>query len=137
MLTFFTAPLAIIPSKASTPVKKVTVAAIERTTALVGIAAAAMLYVFTSPAIALGCIVGSGFMIANFFLLTLVGGGILALGRGRGGLSMAGILLIPIKLLFFLVVSYVIISRLRVNVPGFVAGVLTQFAAVFIESWRD
>jgi len=76
-------------------------------------------------------------MIANFFLLTLVGGGILALGRGRGGLSMAGILLIPIKLLFFLVVSYVIISRLRVNVPGFVAGVLTQFAAVFIESWRD
>lgn len=116
--------------------RSVTIPAIERTTAVVGIAAAAILYAFASPAIALGCLVGSAFMIANFFMLAIVGGGILALGRGRRGLSMAGILLIPLKLLFFLVVSYVIVSRLHVNVPGFVAGVLTQFTAIFIEVWR-
>jgi hypothetical protein len=75
-------------------------------------------------------------MIANFFLLAIVGGGILALGRGRGGLSLLGTLLIPSKLIFFLVVSYLLVSRLHVNVPGFVAGVLTQFAAIFIEVWR-
>jgi hypothetical protein len=116
--------------------RSVTLPAIERTTAVVGIAAAAILYALASPAIALGCLVGSAFMIANFFMLAIVGGGILALGRGRGGLSMAGILLIPLKLLFFLVVSYVIVSRLHVNLPGFVAGVLTQFAAILIEVWR-
>jgi hypothetical protein len=114
----------------------VTLPAIERTTAVVGIAAATILYAFVSPAIALGCLFGSAFMIANFFLLAIVGGGILALGRGRGGLSLLGTLLIPSKLIFFLVVSYLLVSRLHVNVPGFVAGVLTQFAAIFIEVWR-
>jgi hypothetical protein len=116
--------------------RSVTLPAIERTTAIVGIAATAILYAFVSPAISLGCLLGSAFMIANFFLLAIVGGGILALGRGRGGLSLLGMLLIPLKLIFFLVVSYLLVSRLHVNVPGFVAGVLTQFAAISIEIWR-
>jgi hypothetical protein len=113
----------------------VTIATIERTTAVVGVFAALMLYAFGPPAIALGCVVGSAFMIANFFLLALVGGGIIALARG-GGVSILGILLVPIKLAFFIGASYIIVVRLHVSVPGFVTGVLTQFVAILIEIWR-
>jgi hypothetical protein len=49
---------------------------------------------------------------------------------------MLAILLLPLKLAFFLGAAYVIVSVLRVNIPGFVTGVLTQFAAIFIETWR-
>ena len=113
-----------------------TIAGIERTTAITGVAAAVLLYIFVSPPAALGCVAGSAFMIVNFFLLALVGGGIIAMAGGRAGLSMAAILLIPLKLAFFLGAAYVIVSVLHVNIPGFVAGVLTQFAAIFIETWR-
>jgi len=113
-----------------------TIAGIERTTAITGVAAAALLYIFVSPPAALGCVAGSAFMIVNFFLLALVGGGIIAMAGGREGLSMAAILLIPLKLAFFLGAAYVIVSVLHVNIPGFVAGVLNQFVAIFIETWR-
>jgi hypothetical protein len=111
-----------------------TIAAIERTTAVVGIFAALIIYAFGPSAVALGCVVGSAFMIANFFLLALVSGGIIASARGGG--SILGTLLVPIKLAFLIVVSYIIVVRLHVSVPGFVAGVLTQFVAIFIEIWR-
>jgi hypothetical protein len=113
-----------------------TIAGIERTTAITGVAAAALLYIFVSPPTALGCVAGSTFMIVNFFLLALVGGGIIAMASGGKGLSMLAILLLPLKLAFFLGAAYVIVSVLRVNIPGFVTGVLTQFAAIFIETWR-
>jgi hypothetical protein len=113
-----------------------TIAGIERTTAITGVAAAALLYIFVSPPTALGCVAGSAFMIVNFFLLALVGSGIIAMASGAKGFSMAAILLIPLKLGFFLGAAYVIVSVLHVNIPGFVAGVLTQFAAIFIETWR-
>jgi hypothetical protein len=111
-----------------------TIAAIERTTAVVGIFAALIIYAFGPSAVALGCVVGSAFMIANFFLLALVSGGIIASARGGG--SILGTLLVPIKLAFLIVVSYIIVVRLHVSVPGFVTGVLTQFVAIFIEIWR-
>jgi hypothetical protein len=113
-----------------------TIAGIERTTAITGVAAAALLYIFVSPPAALGCVAGSAFMIVNFFLLALVGGGIIAMASGGKGLSALAILLIPLKLAFFLGAAYVIVSLLHVNIPGFVAGVLTLFAAIFIETWR-
>ena len=113
-----------------------TIAGIERTTAITGVAAAALLYIFVSSPAALGCVAGSTFMIVNFFLLALVGGGIIAMASGGKGLSMLAILLLPLKLAFFLGAAYVIVSVLHVNIPGFVAGVLTQFAAILIETWR-
>jgi hypothetical protein len=113
-----------------------TIPGIERTTAITGVVAAALLYIFVSPPAALGCVAGSAFMIVNFFLLALVGGGIVAMASGGKGLSVVAILLIPLKLAFFLGAVYVIVSVMRVNIPGFVAGVLTQFAAIFIEAWR-
>jgi hypothetical protein len=113
-----------------------TIAGIERTTAITGVAAAALLYIFVSPPAALGCVAGSAFMIVNFFLLALVGGGIIGMASGGKGLSMVAILIIRLKLAFFLGAAYLIVSVLHVNIPGFVAGVLTQFAAIFIETWR-
>jgi len=114
--------------------QRATIAGIERRTAIIGILSAATLSIFAAPAIGFACALGSVFMIINFFLLALVGGGILALARG--GTATLAILLIPLKLAFFIGVSYLIIARLHANVPGFVAGVLTQFAAIFIEVWR-
>ncbi len=113
-----------------------TIAGIERTTVITGVAAAALLYIFVSPPAALGCVAGSAFMIVNFFLLALVGGGIIAMASGAKRLSAFALLLIPLKLAFFLGAAYVIVSVLHVNIPGFVVGVLTQFAAIFIETWR-
>ena len=113
-----------------------TIVGIERMTAIVGGFAAAALYLLAAPGVALACLVGSAVMVANFFLLTIVGGGILAIARGEGGASRAGVLLAPIKLLFLIVVVYAVVSVFRLNVPGFVAGVLTQFVAILIETWR-
>jgi hypothetical protein len=75
-------------------------------------------------------------MIANFFLLAMVGGGMIAVARRRRSVAMVSLLIIPLKLTFFLGVTYLIIGQFQVNVPGFVAGVLTQFVAIFIEVWR-
>lgn len=116
--------------------KSVTIAGIERTTAIVGAVTAAALYLCAGSEIAAGAAVGCAFMVVNLFLLAIVGRGIIAMSRGGGGLSLLGILLIPIKLLFFIGVSYLIVSRLKVDLAAFVVGVLTQPTAMLIEVWR-
>jgi hypothetical protein len=116
--------------------KSVTIVGIGRATAIVGVVIAIVFYLFAGSAAAIGVLAGSGFIIVNFFLLALVGHGIVAMGRAGGGISILGILLIPLKLLFFIGVSYVIVSRFKVEVGPFVAGVLTQPVAILIEVWR-
>jgi hypothetical protein len=116
--------------------KSVTIPGVERTTAIVGVVLTIALYVTAGPAFAFGTITGSTFMIVNFFLLAIVGRAILAMSSGSGGLSLFGILLIPIKLIFFIGVSYLIVRRLEVNLGAFIAGVLTQPAAILIEVGR-
>jgi hypothetical protein len=105
-------------------------------TAIVGGFATGTLYLLRLPGPALACAAGSVVMIVNFFLLAAVAGGIVAIARERGGVSRAGILLAPLKLLFLIVAVYAIVSVFHLNVPGFAAGILTQFAAIFIETWR-
>jgi hypothetical protein len=39
-------------------------------------------------------------------------------------------------MMLFLVVAYLLISRLQVDLPGFALGVLTPFAALFLETAR-
>ena len=112
-----------------------TIAGIERTAALVGVAVAAVFYALVSPAAGLACLVGSVVMIVNFFLLAIVGGAIVGIAR-RSGPSRVGILLAPLKLIFLVAVLYVLVSRFRINIAGLVAGILTLFAAIFIETWR-
>lgn len=105
-------------------------------TAVVGAVVSAILYVLVSPMAALSCAVGSAIMVVNFFMLAIVGGGILALARNGHGTSRAGILLAPIKLAFLIVAVIVVVGVFKLNVPAFVAGILTQFVAIFIEVWR-
>ncbi len=116
--------------------KSVTISGIERSTAMVGGVLSSALYLVAGSAAAFGAMAGCAFMIVNFFLLAIAGSVIIATSRARGGRSMLGILLIPIKLLFFIGVSYLIVSRLKVDLGPFVAGVLTQPAAILIEVWR-
>ncbi len=116
--------------------KSVTIAGIERTTAIVGKMTVATLYLCAGPPMAVGAAVGCAFIVVNLFLLAIVGRGIIATRHAADGLSILGILLIPVKLLFFIGVSYLLVSRLKVDVGAFVLGVLTQPVAMLIEVWR-
>jgi hypothetical protein len=95
-----------------------------------------LLFAVASPAVALGCAVGGAVMIANFFLLAFVGRWIVAVATQSGGANRLGIVAAPLKLLFIVTVVAWLLSRTNINVPGFVLGVLTQPAAIFIETWR-
>jgi len=116
--------------------KSVTILGIERTTALVGAIATAGFYICVGPTIAIGIAAGCAFIVMNLFLLAIVGRSIIAAGRGSRGLSILGLLLIPLKLAFFIGVSYLLVSRLGTNPVAFVLGVLTQPVAMLIEVWR-
>lgn len=113
-----------------------TVTAIQRTTLVLMAVTAAALCGFVSAAAALGSVIGAAVMVVNFYLLALVGRLLLAAARNNGGPSAVGMLLPPLKLFLIIAVVYVIAGSGRVNIPGFLAGVLTQFAAIFIEAWR-
>jgi hypothetical protein len=95
-----------------------------------------LLLATASPAAALGCTVGGAVMIANLFLLTFVGRWIIAVATQSGGANRLGIVAAPLKLLFIVTVVAWLLSRTNINVPGFVLGVLTQPAAIFVETWR-
>jgi len=110
--------------------------AIQRTTLLLTACAGTALLVFASSGAALGSIIGAAVIIVNFYLLALIGRFILTSARNHSGPSPAGLLLPPLKLFFFITVVYLVVASGRVNIPGFIAGVLTQLVAIFIESWR-
>jgi hypothetical protein len=112
-----------------------TIAGIQRTTALLTIVFAALLLAFASRAAALGCVVGGALMVANLFLLTIVGRALVALAQG-GAAGKAGVVLAPLKLFFFVAAVYLIMTSMRLNLPGFMLGALTQFLAIFIETWH-
>lgn len=113
-----------------------TIGGIQRVTAATAAALCLLLLAAASPAAAFGCAVGGAVMIANLFLLTFVGRWIVAIATQSGGASRLGIVAAPLKLLFIVTVVAWLLSRTNINVPGFVLGVLTQPAAIFIETWR-
>jgi hypothetical protein len=59
----------------------------------------------------------------------------MALAGGGGGVAI-GAVIAPMKLLLFVGAAYLIISRLHVDLPGFVLGAVTQLTAIFIETGR-
>lgn len=109
-------------------------------TAVVALAASAILYAAVSPGVGFGCLIGGALMIANLWAWALIGRSILGLARERGGRHPAGLALAPLKLLILIGLVYLIITQFEINLVGFVAGLLTQFVAIFIEtgrvSWR-
>lgn len=114
-----------------------TIAGIQRMTAILGGALTLALYALTrSSAMSLGCAVGVAVMIANLYLLTIVGRWIVALAARKGGAHRMGIIAGPVKLLFIVTVVALLFSLTNLNAPGFMLGALTQLGAIFIETWR-
>jgi hypothetical protein len=113
-----------------------TVEAIQRTTVVVAVFAAAVLLIEASPGCALSCILGAALMVANLFALSWIVRAMFALARQTGGASALGLIAAPLKMLLLAGIAFLIVESGRVNVAGFVAGTLTQFAAIFIEVGR-
>jgi hypothetical protein len=112
-----------------------TVGAIQRTTVVVAGAAAAVLLMAVSPASAVACIIGAALMVANMYALSWTVRTMFAFARQAGGVTAFGLAAAPLKMLLLAGIAYLIIES-GVNLPGFIAGSLTQFAAIFIEVGR-
>ncbi|MGA2409822.1 MAG: hypothetical protein ABSG46_05460 [Candidatus Binataceae bacterium] len=113
-----------------------TVAGIQRATIIVAAIVALALALTVSFAAALSTVLGAAVMMVNLYLLAILGRWILALGDQGGAGGALGMVLAPFKMVLIIGAVYLLISSGRVNLPGFGAGLLTQFAAVFIETWR-
>jgi len=111
------------------------IGAIQRTTALLTVACAFLMLIADSRAAAFGCLVGGALMIGNLFVLTIVGRAIVALAQG-GGAGQIGVLLAPLKMFVFVALVYVLVTTAHLDPAGFMVGALTQFVAIFIETWR-
>jgi hypothetical protein len=113
-----------------------TVEAIQRTTVVVALFASAVLLIGVSSASAAACILGGALMVANLYALSWTVRTMFALARQAGGATALGLIAAPLKLILLAGITFLIIESGRVNLAGFVAGTLTQFAAIFIEIGR-
>ncbi len=113
-----------------------TVEAIQRTTVIVAILAALVLLIEASSRSAVSCIVGAGLMVANLTALSWIARTMFALARRAGGATTLGLIAAPLKMLMLVAITFLIVESGRLTVAGFIAGTLTQFAAIFIEVGR-
>lgn len=112
------------------------IGSIQRTTVVVAAFAAALFLVEASLASAVACILGAALMVANLTALSWTVRAMFAFARQAGGATGLGLMAAPLKMLLLAGIAYLTIASGRVNLPGFVAGTLTQFAAIFIEVGR-
>ncbi len=113
-----------------------TIAGIQRIAAVLTVLITALMLAFVSQQAAISSAIGGVLMIANLYLLVVVGKAIMGMASNGGGAVKIGAIIAPFKLLFFMLVVYLILTRIQVDIFGFMAGVLTQFAAIFIETGR-
>jgi hypothetical protein len=115
-----------------------TIASIQRTNFVLVIATAAILDLFASTQVAIGCLLGGAVVIANLWILSALAGLLLAASRAgvSGGAAKLGALAIPLKLFIIVGLVYLVFSRARIDGMGFGFGVLTQMAAIIIETGR-
>ena len=113
-----------------------TIAGIQRIAALLTLLCAAAMVALVSARAGVSCAIGGALMMVNLYLLVIVGKAIVGMAAGGGAAVKIGAVIAPFKLLFFMLVVYLLITRIQVDLFGFMAGVLTQFAAIFIETGR-
>jgi hypothetical protein len=114
------------------------ISSIQRTNVVLVALAAAILALFASPASAIGCLLGGAVVIANLWILAALGRLLLA-AAGAGiskGAARLGAFAIPMKLFIVVGLVYLVFARARVDGLGFAVGVLTQMAAIIIETGR-
>lgn len=112
-----------------------TIAGIQRATGILAALATVILAVTVSAAAAISCAVGATLMIANLFLLTVVGRAIIAMVQDGAG-SKVGVILAPMKLFLFVGVVYILIAYTHLDLRGFMIGAVTQIVAIFVETWH-
>ena len=104
---------------------------------LVVVTAAILALTLSTPA-AVGCVLGGAVVIANLWILSLLGG--LLLSAAGGGISgtaaKLGVLAIPLKMLIVIGLVYLLFTQTKIDGLGFGLGVLTQMTAAIIETGR-
>ncbi len=113
-----------------------TIAGIQRIAVVLTVVITALMLALVSERAAISSAIGGVLMIGNLYLLVVVGKAIMGMASNGGGAMKIGAIIAPFKLLFFMLVVYLILTRIQVDILGFMAGVLTQFAAIFIETGR-
>jgi hypothetical protein len=115
-----------------------TIASIQRTNFALVVISASILALFASASAGIGCLLGGAVVIANLWILSALGGLLLASSAAgiSGAAAKLGALAIPMKLLIVVGLVYLIFTRARVDGMGFGVGVLTQMAAIIIETGR-
>jgi hypothetical protein len=115
-----------------------TIASIQRTNFILVVISASILALFASAPVALGCMIGGAVVIANLWILSALGGLLLAASSAgvSGAAAKLGALAIPLKLFIVVGLVYLIFTRARIDGMGFGIGVLTQMAAIIIETGR-
>jgi len=109
--------------------------AIQRTNVIVACVAALLLLALRSSAASLSCLLGASIVIANLFMLAILGRMLIASAAGGGGGALGAIAL-PLKLILVAGLVYVVLFRTGIDGVGFAAGVFTQLVAVLIETAR-
>jgi len=115
-----------------------TISSIQRTNVVLVALSAAILALFSTAQSAIGCLLGGAVVIANLWILAALGRVILgASGAGISkGAARLGALAIPMKLFIVVGLVYLVFSRVGIDGMGFAVGVLTQMAAIIIETGR-
>jgi hypothetical protein len=114
------------------------ISSIQRTNVVIVAITASILALFASVASAIGCLLGGAVVIANLWILAALGR--LLVGAAGAGISKGaarlGALAIPMKLFIVVGLVYLVFIRARIDGMGFAVGVLTQMAAIIIETGR-
>ena len=115
-----------------------TISSIQRTNVVLVALSAAILALFSTAQSAIGCLLGGAVVIANLWILAAIGRVILAASGGgiSKGAARLGALAIPMKLFIVVGLVYLVFSRVGIDRMGFAVGVLTQMAAIIIETRR-
>jgi hypothetical protein len=113
------------------------IGAIQRTNAILVAITSAILGFFVSSQAALGCVLGGAVVIANLFILAALGKTALAVAAGGSSAgAKLGMLAMPLKLFIVVGLVYLVFTRAHIDGLGFGFGVLTQMAAIIIETGR-
>jgi hypothetical protein len=114
-----------------------TIGAIQRTNVVLVVLAVLTLAWLGGRQPALGCLLGGSVVIANLFILTIIGRVVIAAVTGGSTLATRlGHVAIPLKLMIMVGLLYLVFTNVHVDALGFALGVLTQFVAIIIETGR-
>ena len=113
-----------------------TLRSIQITNVVLVFIGAGLLAYFVSGAAAIGCLTGGAVVVGNMFLLAALGRFALASAGRHGGATRLGMAALPLKLLLFAGLVYIVFAQIHIDGLGFALGVLTQVSAIIVETGR-